>query len=259
MDRAKSVVAKLVRDIDIILIVYSIKRWNKLPLKYSKIFYAVVLSPIMLANALYYHDLIAYRYRKFLMGFAYTEVKMVPTDSHVGCKTHQDLTTKEKLTSCFDLFLREWPNTVKRVLKLYSRFYLLQLIIVTILTKKFQLSSVKNAAMNTLWSCLFLGGQTLTVRFELCFAEKVLGWKLTWAKIYALMFLNSFAIFFERADRVGQINNLVIAHIFIGLLKKFKLLGLHISLPILLATLLKDRSVKPVTLAIAMASTIVFD
>jgi len=258
MDTANNVVTKLWKSIDVIFLVYAIKRNVKIPSQYNQLVYALILSPLMLANGLWCNDLIAFRYRAFLAYIAYPKAKLYPSLEYRDCHTHKRLANEPLDADCWELSKKEIPLTIKRVLKLYSRFYLLQLLIVASYTKKLTLKSVKNAALNTFWSSLFLGGQTIAMRAQLCWATKQ-GYGLSWFRMWMMSVIPSFCIYAERTDRVGQINNLVLAHILIGWLKKYQALGLRLSLPIFLATVAKDKGkLKPITFLIAMASTVVF-
>ena len=46
--------------------------------------------------------------------------------------------------------------------------------------------------------------------------------KMTYFKVWLMCVINSLAIYAERDGRVGPINNLVIAHLVIGFMKKHK-------------------------------------
>jgi len=258
MDKLHRLLAKLRDSIDIVLIIYAIKRFTSVPQKYNKPVYAFLLAPIMLVQALMYNDRIAYRYRKFLIGFTFPKVRIDTKDAYVNCSSHKLLSSQSLDASCWDLFLNEAPITAKKVVKLYSRFYVLQAIVVALRAKKMRMRFIKQAAINTARSSAFLAGQTILVRIQLCLANKV-GMPLTPFNVWLMCFLNSMCIYFERSDRVGQINNLVLAHIFIGWLKKINALSYYISVPIFCAAMAKDRGkVQLSALLFSLATTLVF-
>jgi len=261
MEATKKNLLRLVNSVDIIFLVYAIKRWHsilRIPQKYNKPIYAFILSPYMLVLAWKYTDRIAHRYRNFLVRFCYPEVKNIAGQVYQNCDTHKVISNQPLDTSCWDQFWKEAPRTAKGVTKLYSRFYFLQLLLVIALKRRFDLDMVKQMFENILRSSTFLAGQTILMRIELC-VPHYYGFKLDTFKLWLLCYINSLMIWVERSDRVGQINNFVFAHILIGWLKKHKLLGLPLSLPIFLGTVAKEKGkVDPITVLIAMASTYIF-
>jgi len=255
----KKVAEKLAKTVHLIFIIYSIKRFNKIPQKYNKIFYVLLVSPWMLVSALWYPDLIAYRYRKFLIGFTYPKIRLDLDTSYVyrDCPSHKKLAGTPQEASCVTLFNEELIITLRRVFRLYTRFYLFQLVLRVLISRTFTLQSLQNAIVNILKSSLFLGGQTIFMRVLLCVADHF-EIKLNPVRLFFLSIINSVPIYAERSDRVGQINSFVLAHICVGFLKKMNALP-YFSLPIMCAAVAKDKGkVKPVNLLIAAASTIVF-
>lgn len=258
METTKKFLKRVATHTDIVLIVYAIKRWNSIPSKYNKIIYAGILSPIMLTLAWLYTDRIASRYRHFLVKFCFPEVKHITGNVYEDCSSHKKFAEVSFSSSCWDLFKKNAPVTIKNVAKLYLRFYVLQMVIVSIVKRKFELKQIKSTALNVARSTAFLAGQTISMRVSLCVAH-AMGLKFTKVKMWLLCYLCSLCILFERADRVGQINNLVFAHVLIGWLKKQQLLSPTLTLPVFLSTLLKDKGkVDPVTALIAMGSIVVF-
>lgn len=260
METGKRAALRMVNHIDTIFVVYAIKRWHsilRIPQKYNKPIYAFLLSPLMLVLAWRFTDRIAHRYRHFLVKFCYPELKSISGKIYYSCDTHKELAEQPLDTSCWEQFWIRAPKTAKAVTKLYSRFYILQLLIVVLLKKKLNVDMLKQTLVNIFRSSLFLAGQTITMRILLCLPH-YFGYKLDTFKIWLLCYPDSLWIWAERSDRVGQINNLVFAHILIGWLKKNNLLGLPLSLPLFLTTVAKDRRVDPITLLIAMVSTYIF-
>jgi len=257
----KKALLRCISSIDIIFIVYAIKRWHsilKIPQKYNKPIYAFILSPPMLVLAWKYTDRIAHRYRNFLVKFCYPEVKHVHGYFYEDCDTHKRMADQPLDTSCWDQFCIQAPKTAIGVTKLYAKFYLMQLLLVVALKRKFDFGMVKQMLENILRSSAFLAGQTILMRIQLCLPNHF-GHKISTFELLLLCYMNSLCIWAERTDRVGQINNLVFAHVFIGWLKKNDLLGLPLSLPIFIGTVAKEKwRVDPITVLIAMLSTYIF-
>jgi hypothetical protein len=261
METGKKVLIRLKDNVDIIFIVYAIKRWHsmlKIPQKYNKPLYAFVLSPVMLVLAWRYTDRIAHRYRHFLVKFCYPELRSIYGQVYENCDSHKTLADLPLDTSCWNQFMKEAPRTVKNVSKLYARFYLFQLLVVALLKRKFDLDMLHQSLLNISRSTLFLAGQTISMRVSLCLPQNY-GLKVNTFRIWLLCYICSLCIYFERTDRVGQINNLVFAHVLIGWLKKHNLLGLPLSLPLMIGTVIKDKKkLDPITALLAMAATFIF-
>jgi len=258
MDSTGKIAKKILSNSDVVFLVYAIKRWNTIPSKYQKSMYAFIISPIMLVLGWRWHDYIASGYRNFLIKFCFPDIKSIAGHAYDDCNTHKRLANVPLSTSCCQLSKEYIPVTLRRAFSLYFRFYLVQLVIVSLLKRKFSQRQVQQTLLSIIRSSLFLGGQTIVMRLTLCAANSGLGMKLNFFNVFLMGYLGSLCIWIERTDRVGQINNLVFSHILIGWLKKKNLLHPLLSLPIFIATIRRDKKVDPITLLIAMGSTLTF-
>lgn len=253
-------VMKTKEILQIASIIYTIRRLNFLPIRYSKPLYILGLSPLLLVQALWNYDTVSYTYRRFLMSFTYPECQVSEEMVFRTCKT---VHRSEK--SCFKALKMNVFRTIKRVFRIYSRIYFFKVIFQLILsknkmTKDLAKSIVFDGLKKTLRSTAHLAGQTLLQRSLLCTATaaKI---QLTPAKLYALSAVGSLPVLFERTSRVKQVNDMVLSHLVIGQWKRMNHGKRKISVPILgvFSTILSDNiGVMPWIMVSSVAMAIAF-
>lgn len=241
------------------VIVYAARRWNVIPTRYSKLSYILVLSPTMLAHLICHPDLISYKYRRFLISLTYPESifkkELILYDS---CKEfHPE-------QSCIDAFKTNWKRTLNAVFKIYVRFYLVAFLFSILWNKKRTnlRTHGKSCALNCVKSTAFLVSQTLLQRALLCYASNQDDLRAIEDRKKLIWFLSmcgSTPVMFERDSRVKQVNSLVLAHLYVGALKKYQLLDWHVVGLLGLLTVIRDKfSLLPDTLIISILTSAVF-
>eukprot|EP00026_Physarum_polycephalum_P008244 Phypoly_transcript_08323.p1 GENE.Phypoly_transcript_08323~~Phypoly_transcript_08323.p1 ORF type:complete len:259 (+),score=17.25 Phypoly_transcript_08323:730-1506(+) len=258
MDSTGKIAKKIISNSDIVFLMYAIKRVIHTPVKYNKIVYAVLCS-IMLTFSLRWSDAISAKYRNFLIRFTFAEIKhpWTSTSTFDGCETHHRLSDTPPETSCLKLAFQNIPLTYYRIFVLYFRFYLVQLAITSSVRRKLSLPQIEQTLLSIVRSTLFLAGQTSTTRIILCL-EDHFGFKHNYFMAWLAGFLGTTWVACERSDRVGQINNLVLAHIVIGWLRKLQLLNPVVTIPAFMGAVAKEKRVDPIALIFAMLTTLTF-
>lgn len=256
----KLFVAKCNKLLKISAIIYTVRRWNSLPLKYAQPLYILLLSPLLLTQALWRHDTVSYNYRRFLMSFTYPECNFSSDAVYRRCDN-----VHPAEPSCRSSFLSNIGITVKRVFRLYSRLYFFHTIVTLILARKnmswfIANKIIKSGLINTLRSTAFLSGQTITQRALLCAAaNKKLS--ISPKSLYAMSVIGSVPILFERRFRVRQLNSMIISHLIAGQrgIMEEKILKLPIPFAGFLATVASDRlSVVPIAILLSLLTSLQF-
>src|SRR6478609_7922091 len=112
-------------------IIYSVRRWNKVPPHSAKKFYIFALSPLLLTEAISRADTISYNYRKFLLGFTYPESKLDKDDALANCSHFHP-----EEPSCVKAFKGNVYTTIERVFKMYIKLYALHGFIFYLMSRK---------------------------------------------------------------------------------------------------------------------------
>ena len=248
-------------------ILYTVKRWNIIPLKYNKFAYIFLLSPLILIKSLTRNDVISGKYRKFLISLCYPESKSKfhNTDVFKHCEQFHDR------ISCRFAFFTESRKTVNRIFQIYFRLYILQFIFKIIILWKRKLlckqtfqETFKKSFESFLKSTLFLAGQNILQRFFLCLLSKHTRFSDTIQDnnkkeklLYLTSLLGSIPILAERTSRVQQINSLIIAHLLVGTLRKSNT-AFPMELLMFLSTFFVERRIYPVTLLISNVTALTF-
>ena len=246
-------VRKSCKLINLILIIYTVKRWNKLPAKYAKLMY-MFLSPLLLTRAFLESDLISNRYRRFLLSFTYPNAPFKQNFKYGSCES-----VHSSDETCNDLIRKEWKVTVRNVINLYTRFYIVQALLLMLLTRTVHLKTrISDTVKSILRSTMFLGGQTLLQRHILCAANQY-GIQIDKPTMFGLCAVGSVPVVFERSHRVRQINGLMICHLIIGTMRKYSVRQCLVSYPAFLFTMLEDNfCINPATMLMAMGASAVF-
>ena len=249
------------------LIIYTIRRWNPIPMEKAKLAYICFLSPLLLTLALLTRDSISWKYRRFLVNFTYPENRYSKEDVFSTCELRMHPTEE----SCKEAVKQNFLITVKGILKMYLHLYVIHGIVLYLISTKLHKHinpsvrhkwSLKDVVVteisNTVRSTAFLAGQTLLQRFFLCaMSKKKLPVKPT--TIYATSTLGSLPILFERDFRAQQVNNLVLAHLIIGHMQKKGTLTSQLPMWLFIGTIFKDAlTVQTVTLLISIISAFTF-
>lgn len=245
--------------IKISLVLYSIRRLNKISLDNAKLWYIFVLSPLLISRALLHPDEISYRYRSFLLGYTYPECQLRRDQSFSTCREMHPVTPQCLLAAkdaCF--------TSVKRVWRMYLQLYTVHgmafLVIAKILHRYMfvapRMKSFKQVLrfeiVNVLRSTAFLAGQTLLQRLFLC-ASTNYNISLNEIKLYLMAIAGSIPIVFERDFRAQQVNNLVLSHLIIGQLRKKSLVKTSLPLWLFSYVLALDQfSLRLVSLLISI-------
>lgn len=219
-------------------VIYTVKRWNIVPVGYAKPTYIFLLSPLLLTEALWNNDSICYQYKRSLMYLTYPDCKMTPDKKYRKCS---DVHNPEK--SCRDAFIKNSVITISRALKMYSKFYIFQALFALVLTCRSRERAkviIRTALVNTLRSSLFISGQTILQRLLLC-GSSAYHINITPWKLYLMSVIGSIPILLERSFRTQQLNSLIISHLIVGQMKKRKITTPLVPLGFFLSTYAADR------------------
>lgn len=210
---------KSLKILQVAALVYSVRRWNRVPISHGKLLYIFFLSPVLLVRSMWTHDEISYTYRRFLMSFTYPECKLGRQEVYRSCK---NLHVSDE--NCYTSFTHQFWKAVRKAWRMYLRIYMLQACILMFLrrkslTRRRACLVIQNGIKNAVRSTAFFSGQTGCIRMLLCLAEshKVVMTKRT---LYLLSVIGSIPIMFERGFRVRQINSMVASHLLYGALEK---------------------------------------
>jgi hypothetical protein len=226
------------------LLIYSIRRLNRIPSEYAKIWYIFLFSPLLLTRALLYPRYVSHRYRCFLLQYTFPECRLRPSQKFTTCKElHSESCIQSVKIVCF--------TNLIRILRMYIKIYAIHGLLMGIMLKGGQLFAadhrrsinwrriIQREMQNIGQSTLFLFGQTLLQRILLCTATHY-NVKFDDQKIYALSIVGSIPIVFERAQRSQQINNLAASHLVVGQLKHGQLLESYLPYLFFLNVLSRD-------------------
>ena len=241
------------------MMLYSVRRLNRLPPKFDRAMYTFLLSPMLLTSAMCWSDRIAIRYRQFLVKFTYPSCLITPDTVYTSCRTvHGEMT-------CVGAFLSEGPWSILRVIAMYLRFYLVRTIIALVIMRRRKIRLVDkykhifyHILSSTLWSSLFLGGQCTIQRMVLCAANKR-GMEYGGPCVmYLLSVISSTMIVFERAHRVKSINNIVICQLLLGWMRRNHVDYSYVAIPLFLKTLSQDHGIHFCNLGVSALSAAMF-
>lgn len=270
MDLKKALYVKVLEMIKTALIIYTIRRFNPIPLQRAKNYYILLLSPLLLTLALLKNNTISWRYRKRLVNFTYPKNKYTENDTF---KTEGLCETKlhPQEPSCSKSLRKSALITIVDVLRMYTKLYSLHGIVTFFLTKilhrrispylKTNMTAKRIAhteLISTLKSTSFLAAQTILQRSMLCLMSTY-NMSIHPLKVYLGCILGSLPILVEQDSRVQQVNNLVISHILVGQAKKMNLLQSKLPWLIFTGTIIYDSvSLHTVTLLMSFITSCTF-
>lgn len=263
-----NIVSTLLRkklDVHAVILLYCIKRLIRIPTQYNRLFHVAVVFPAVILSAIWWKDLTSQKYRQFLAGIAFPYSRLIGTTFHT-CADHRRTTNPPTplshtpgAPSCAQLIIKELPLGFKRSFNLYTRFYTLQLLIILMLKRSLTLKQCRDTAVNIFRSSMWLAVQSMWYRILFCSAD-AWGITLTPVRMYVMSMFGALTVFIERKDRMGLLNTFMLSQLFIGYLKKLKLLQMYVTLPLLLGTLARDKGrVQPTAVLIAVVSALAFD
>lgn len=181
------------------LVIYAIRRANScIPLEYAKLLYILVLSPVMLYQALSRNDVIAHRYRKFLMSLTFPEAVIGKDYKFSGCddlhykdalQVDDDRTSNvgtldvndETVSFCSTKLFTSLQNIIGKISSIYRNLYvahgLVMFLVFRLVEKRWMNFTERKLLLQkevNSWtrSCAFLIGQVVLQRFLLCIATR---------------------------------------------------------------------------------------
>lgn len=179
LDRFKSAIKGRAYELTkIALVIYSIRRLNRISLENAKLWYIFVFSPLLISRALLHPEEISYRYRCFLIGYTYPECKLQRNQSFSTCQDMHPITPQ-----CILAAKETCVTSVKRIWRMYLQLYTVHGLVFIAIARtlhKYMFTSrvhipvkdiMRIEVVNVFRSTLFLSGQTLLQRLFLCLSS----------------------------------------------------------------------------------------
>jgi hypothetical protein len=199
-------------------IIYSVRKLNKIPLKYNYLLYGII-SGICFPESLISPDILPQKYRNFIMRLWYPECSKPIPDFNGNC----DIYHGNEEMNCYHHLMKDIPKTFKKILKMYMNFYFIQTVFNLLRLKKlkvdFLVKGLKDFVYNVSSSTSYLFLHLVFSRSMMCL-HKLFNLKMTPKTVMFSGFISSFPVLLERIFRVKQINEMVFSYYIISYNRK---------------------------------------
>jgi hypothetical protein len=232
-------------DIRDICIIYCTKELYIIPNKYSKLLYAVVISPLVIGNGFYNTGIITTKYWKFLRNMCYP---------HSGEKlTYDSDCSIYHNEECSNTLLKnDYLYTLHKITSMYFKYYLIHGTYLLIFKKTPITKVLIKEFENWVRSSAFLFLQNVFQRFSMCKIPNI-----SIIHLYLITFLSSNCIFFESINRVKQINTMMLSNMIISTSDNYyKPYKNKLTFILLMLTFSKNKYIKIPTLLLSIVNGI---